>query len=233
MGKSSRQNMTISVIFILLGITSGIVNYIFQTKAIQGVTQGLSVGLYVSLIIFFATNLVMSFFSWKKHRTFGTFVKVLSYLTSTVGQLIYFSKCVYVRYSLDETPVYADDFFVIICVCIVFFIYTTRSYAKNLSNAYARWYSMVGSYSVLAIVSVSIAQYIFAAHIFFFGVYGMGLIPVIVGNIDIIMRMAQNYIDAKSDGWDEEKRNLLKTEKWNLLSWATVTVVFFLKSYIL
>lgn len=227
--RKQRINLIMVIVFSVLSIVSGVISYCAQSDAIIGNTNGLSVGLYISLTIFFTVNFFISFISWNKHRTSGTIFKVFSYAVPCCGQVIYLSKCLYEGYLRGESLFHDDDFIIIGLVSIVLFVFLTREYVIQNAKHYSMFHTVIGTYPALAIVSVSVAQFIFGIHLFNFGVSGLSGVFIILGIFDVLMRLVQNKIDIATEGKDQQKEKLLTIEYWNLASQLFVGLIFFIK----
>lgn len=84
--------------------------------------------------------------------------------------------------------------------------------------------------SVLAMLCKSLPQFLVVYEVWLKGGAGIPGIAVVVGNITIIIRIAQVSVSVYEAGWERNRVWLLASEVMNDLSWAAVSVVWLIRT---
>jgi hypothetical protein len=75
----------------------------------------------------------------------------------------------------------------------------------------------------------SLPQFLLTAKMWMEGSAGITATAIILGNVSILMRLIPLSISMKTEGMNRDKTWLFVSDAVNLVSWSTVTIVWFWK----
>jgi hypothetical protein len=85
--------------------------------------------------------------------------------------------------------------------------------------------------SAFAILCKSLPQIVMAFEIWQTGGRGLPGAAVVIGNFTITLRIFQVVFAVREAGWERNRSWLLVSEIFNELSWALVSVVWFMRTF--
>lgn len=214
-----------SAFFLVAQIGLAVFGLYYQFEESNQGTQGVSLGFFSGMVIFYALTTVLSYTSAIRERTISAFLKILPYAAGVFAYSYYIFNCKNLRDCKNQQVWMPEDtvtIMLLIFVSLVIFFFhfqKDRRLMATIKDPYFQGYWGAGA--------VGIAQIMYAYHFIATGdTSGTSLAFLVCGLITIVIRIVQNVMDLHYDGSSPIKKSLLIGDYSNLVTWMAILIVF-------
>jgi len=181
-------------------------------------TQGVSMALFGSVIIFLVANILLTYNGYKQSHSIRMLRALWVYIMWLIVHMVLIVGLIWIRIATSIPLLYPSDMQTILLVVLGYGLIAGILWIQSFTIKISYTDPMIKG--LVGVVAKSVPQFVMAISIFMAGGSGHAAFAIIAANLTPLARITQLYLNPLHDG---NRKWLLISETCNETTWALVS----------